>query len=310
MHRHLRRELLGSSPLARGRPTRTREWSPRRRIIPARAGSTSVAGVSRRSAPDHPRSRGVDVGMVTGDWSKMGSSPLARGRRGHGYRGLVEDGIIPARAGSTRLCSWPTTALRDHPRSRGVDKAPAAYRIACGGSSPLARGRPNRGILPILGIGIIPARAGSTTCLLASLLRDGDHPRSRGVDGPAVGHRGDAGGSSPLARGRQRLTLDENDRGRIIPARAGSTRELSGAAAPLADHPRSRGVDASEKCVGRPIMGSSPLARGRRLPRTRASRKPRIIPARAGSTIRLRDFSHRLTDHPRSRGVDQIIRAI
>ncbi len=300
----------GSSPLARGRPGAPSSSTRAPGIIPARAGSTHTYQRMVSSSVDHPRSRGVDKRGGRVPPERPGSSPLARGRRGHGYRGLVEDGIIPARAGSTRLCSWPTTALRDHPRSRGVDKAPAAYRIACGGSSPLARGRPNRGILPILGIGIIPARAGSTTCLLASLLRDGDHPRSRGVDGPAVGHRGDAGGSSPLARGRQRLTLDENDRGRIIPARAGSTRELSGAAAPLADHPRSRGVDASEKCVGRPIMGSSPLALGRRLPRTRASRKPRIIPARAGSTIRLRDFSHRLTDHPRSRGVDQIIRAI
>ena len=49
----------GSSPLARGLRHRPSQRSPRRRIIPARAGFTPQALAAKPSPPDHPRSRGV-----------------------------------------------------------------------------------------------------------------------------------------------------------------------------------------------------------------------------------------------------------
>ena len=49
----------GSSPLARGLPTRQVEAHIERRIIPARAGSTMVGEGSVYDVKDHPRSRGV-----------------------------------------------------------------------------------------------------------------------------------------------------------------------------------------------------------------------------------------------------------
>ena len=55
---------VGSSPLARGLRLRAAGFSPKTRIIPARAGFTlpiSALGIVQDN-PDHPRSRGVYAG--------------------------------------------------------------------------------------------------------------------------------------------------------------------------------------------------------------------------------------------------------
>ena len=49
----------GSSPLARGLPSRIKERDGDLRIIPARAGFTASVCAWTRAARDHPRSRGV-----------------------------------------------------------------------------------------------------------------------------------------------------------------------------------------------------------------------------------------------------------
>ena len=48
-------------------------------IIPARAGFTRAAGGVTALPADHPRSRGVYLGMSRSLGEIMGSSPLARG---------------------------------------------------------------------------------------------------------------------------------------------------------------------------------------------------------------------------------------
>ena len=135
------------------------------------------------------------------------------------------------------------------------------------GSSPLARGLlqninvisvPNR---------IIPARAGFTAGVNELLCGRQDHPRSRGVYDAKAGSFLLAGGSSPLARGLPARALVEKFGHRIIPARAGFTREHSG-------HVQDR-------------WGSSPLARGLHAPVDEGVRVRGIIPARAGFTRRL-----------------------
>ena len=110
-----------------------------------------------------------------------------------------------------------------------------------------------------------------------------DHPRSRGVYRHAEVHHRRVEGSSPLARGLRIVD-------KIKPA---LTR----------DHPRSRGVYPSPAAIATPAPGSSPLARGLRRPGSRSRGFVRIIPARAGFTVRgpLQRRSHE--DHPRSRGV-------
>ena len=91
--------------------------------------------------------------------------------------------------------------------------------------------------------------------------------------------------------------------GRIIPARAGFTRSSLRCWCSCPDHPRSRGV---YKIVIKNAInkgGSSPLARGLRIPRHVGARPPRIIPARAGFTAASKAHSPTSWDHPRSRGV-------
>ena len=70
-----------------------------------------------------------------------------------------------------------------------------------------------------------------------------------------------------------------------------------------ADHPRSRGVY-SFCCRRRTVpRGSSPLARGLRAAGSIKAQLTRIIPARAGFTVRRSSSSSGPPDHPRSRGV-------
>ena len=115
---------LGSSPLARG--LRTHEDHHRRPlgIIPARAGFTWARTPPLLPAQDHPRSRGVYVSPPVVSPAYPGSSPLARGLRGHGRGDGGGGGIIPARAGFTGRSWRPRPPPTDHPRSRGVYARP------------------------------------------------------------------------------------------------------------------------------------------------------------------------------------------
>ena len=112
----------GSSPLARG----LRRYCGRvvlcYRIIPARAGFTTLSRRIPGSCSDHPRSRGVYFSCAWGM--------------------ILPARIIPARAGFTNPRRSRRPRDRDHPRSRGV------YIIAVIHVADVLR--------------IIPARAGFT----------------------------------------------------------------------------------------------------------------------------------------------------
>ena len=215
----------GSSPLARGLPSRRVVDANLLGIIPARAGFTVNEGDSARAEPDHPRSRGVYAARKIASDVGRGSSPLARGLLPNSNGDRVVVGIIPARAGFTPDQKDLEAYITDHPRSRGVyDDAVASHHFHPG-SSPLARGLRLRHKLGHRQDRIIPARAGFTqwrTWLARSV---SDHPRSRGVYirwGPRVrGRRG----SSPLARGLPDKRYAGKLNGGIIPARAGFTLE-------------------------------------------------------------------------------------
>ena len=110
----------GSSPLARGLQAWVEEGEVKMGIIPARAGFTQSPSKNFPCSRDHPRSRGVyRVQVRTGD-ALIGSSPLARGLRRARTPNKVRSGIIPARAGFTRILTLKRSLRRDHPRSRGV----------------------------------------------------------------------------------------------------------------------------------------------------------------------------------------------
>ena len=132
------------------------------RIIPARAGFTTIPESSSRPKRDHPRSRGVYDGVDGPATIRAGSSPLARGLLRIEDMGFVGRGIIPARAGFTGGGLQVGRGGRDHPRSRGVYPAPGASARTASGSSPLARGLPRGRRVAAPQRGIIPARAGFT----------------------------------------------------------------------------------------------------------------------------------------------------
>ena len=259
----------GSSPLARGLPRRRRRGPLSTGIIPARAGFTSSPTGTSSTRPDHPRSRGVYFGLYPISNKDTGSSPLARGLPRFDWLLRDTKGIIPARAGFT--CSTSTTSPPrwDHPRSRGVYDTCVIDRPTGSGSSPLARGLPEKTPERQPIEGIIPARAGFTQTGVTDCSGFWDHPRSRGVyfeKGVTVWHKT---GSSPLARGLRIHSRRVGERKRIIPARAGFTPHSPPSSAHPEDHPRSRGVYFSmhRKFFGG--RGSSPLARGLPFPAKR-----------------------------------------
>ena len=153
----------------------------------------------------------------------------------------------------------------------------------CRGSSPLARGLQSPKFTRTNISGIIPARAGFTETGPENSKSSQDHPRSRGVYVSAKSVARLRSGSSPLARGLPRSRYLDWRSVRIIPARAGFTPPLGEVSSTGADHPRSRGVYYWRALRRSSSRGSSPLARGLLLPRTRY---------RPGDP-----------DHPRSRGV-------
>ena len=91
-----------------------------------------------------------------------GSSPLARGLRLSKLRDRGDLRIIPARAGFTRRLPPSLPNSGDHPRSRGVYEVAQRMDVVAIGSSPLARGLPQRGHQRPGVPRIIPARAGFT----------------------------------------------------------------------------------------------------------------------------------------------------
>ena len=211
--------------------------------------------------------------------------------------------IIPARAGFTANTNTSSWGRRDHPRSRGVYCDWPGCKERLDGSSPLARGLRGLSLRIYRESRIIPARAGFTWRNWATAPNRSDHPRSRGVYGPGVVSRPATGGSSPLARGLQRIDFPEECDDRIIPARAGftSTRRRRGGG--HSDHPRSRGVYIALEIQVKPVLGSSPLARGLLGGIVGLNGQAGIIPARAGFTERMNEDKRTSSDHPRSRGV-------
>ena len=277
----------GSSPLARGLPGPRPARHGGVGIIPARAGFTGRRRESGAQCRDHPRSRGVYGDEAGADSRGLGSSPLARGLPAWTVWGAALGGIIPARAGFTHRHPGRHGRGRDHPRSRGVytvRPATATPRTVdhprsrgvyltqnltlpqVVGSSPLARGLRRPHGPTGTDRGIIPARAGFTADDRGRSELPADHPRSRGVYGLSYPLPFTRPGSSPLARGLQSFPRSFLPRGRIIPARAGFTRQSGSRAGSRPDHPRSRGVYVRTSSSSRRSPGSSPLARGLRCP--------------------------------------------
>ena len=178
----------------------------------------------KRGARDHPRSRGEYTITAAQAFGDDGSSPLSRGIQDFGAGSPDVVGIIPALAGNTYVIMHLLLHTSDHPRSRGeYSHSPTRMRTRSG-SSPLSRGIHNRTPpVPCRG-GIIPALAGNTRETPQDKWRDRDHPRSRGEYYLQKHTLGLVQGSSPLSRGIQQSSHEQELVPGIIPALAGNTR--------------------------------------------------------------------------------------
>ena len=257
-------QTAGSSPLTRGKPCRQPPLSRSTRLIPAHAGKTRLPGAVLHPDAAHPRSRGENraVHIDCDGWE--GSSPLTRGKHGHGTHSHGHHGLIPAHAGKTAAESVSQNEAPAHPRSRGENDTEFCAGVVGVGSSPLTRGK--RVLLRTGGAGdrLIPAHAGKTHIGSQALGRRRAHPRSRG-ENPIMELCGSLSwGSSPLTRGKLDFTGVVFEGDGLIPAHAGKTLLATLPLVLRAAHPRSRGENSSARKRPASASGSSPLTRGKR----------------------------------------------
>ena len=279
--------VAGSSPRVRGK-RRIRQGLGRGvRLIPARAGKTPGAAPGAPSPAAHPRACGENSRRTLCAAFTAGSSPRVRGK--HFFVSETEKSgrLIPARAGKTRSTRTSVKQNPAHPRACGENRPDLAGTGSTGGSSPRARGKPVRAVHPGVHRRLIPARAGKTP--ITDLERRGPraHPRARGENDHGAEGVEALGGSSPRARGKLEGVIPATRTVGLIPARAGKTWMWASMAARRRAHPRARGENHRVEPRSRALTGSSPRARGKPSTTKGMIRRERLIPARAGKTMRL-----------------------
>ena len=211
-------------------------------------------------------------------------------------------GLIPAHAGKTRHPRRSRHLQPAHPRSRGENEAVVIDSGGGAGSSPLTRGKHPVGGAGRGGLRLIPAHAGKTEKAGIPAALGSAHPRSRGENFFAEPLAKTGAGSSPLTRGKRLRPAQQRGRFRLIPAHAGKTKYTPDGTRQWAAHPRSRGENSSARIAPSAGGGSSPLTRGKRIPRVPIPCQGGLIPAHAGKTSPSLPPANCQTAHPRSRG--------
>ena len=135
------KRISGSSPLTRGKPSRSQRNAGQIRLIPAHAGKTWSIRCMAFCGPAHPRSRGENRRSCRVGLRCAGSSPLTRGKRPRSRVSNVLERLIPAHAGKTGECGLRAIPRGAHPRSRGENMQAAMQLTRDNGSSPLTRGK-------------------------------------------------------------------------------------------------------------------------------------------------------------------------
>ena len=93
--------IVGSSPRGRGKRARSTPGNRLNRLIPAWAGKTLTAHLTRRIIRAHPRVGGENRRAPFGESRRSGSSPRGRGKPPARLRGAENLRLIPAWAGKT-----------------------------------------------------------------------------------------------------------------------------------------------------------------------------------------------------------------
>ena len=134
----------------------------------------------------------------------------------------------------------------DHPRMCGEHGVLTSCIPLSSGSSPHVRGAQVRAVVIDVFIGIIPACAGSTETRNFVRFSNGDHPRMCGEHNEGVEYRTLPPGSSPHVRGAHIWNCGIKRALGIIPACAGSTRDIHVRCQLDRDHPRMCGEHTSK----------------------------------------------------------------
>ena len=216
--------------------------------------------------------------------TSVGSSPLTRGKLLGAGQYAVHDRLIPAHAGKTPQLSLSGYLPPAHPRSRGENHLSASALSSAKGSSPLTRGKRFSVGAGLRIVRLIPAHAGKTITWIAQLVTSWAHPRSRGENRAPASAPESPIGSSPLTRGKRKVSLEDFQTARLIPAHAGKTSLSTSVQAAMRAHPRSRGENEQLAYSDRVIGGSSPLTRGKLGVRGGCRDQRGLIPAHAGKT--------------------------
>ena len=154
----------------RGKPVVFPRGRGNRRIIPAHAGQTPVAGAGGIPATDHPRACGANLSEHFRVSTDYGSSPRMRGKQSVLLENGFDGRIIPAHAGQTRFQVPPMELLADHPRACGANKVTRWLTGLVSGSSPRMRGKRPCTARASQSPRIIPAHAGQTVRFYAKTL--------------------------------------------------------------------------------------------------------------------------------------------
>ena len=212
----------------------------------------------------HPRAGGENSTPFAASCAVMGSSPRGRGKRIMGQQAARGQGLIPARAGKT---GKPTSSQRGraaHPRAGGENARVPVAITASPGSSPRGRGKRVSVVSVIVGLRLIPARAGKTGAPATTCGAVPAHPRAGGEN-----HFGNLSarkflGSSPRGRGKLLRSKRHVPAPGLIPARAGKTTRSTPTALRSTAHPRAGGENDEYQSLDPMRAGSSPRGRGKR----------------------------------------------
>jgi len=253
---------MGLSPLARGNRGNALGKVHQLGSIPACAGEPPFGYFKAEPFGVYPRLRGGTHSWPhCGHW-RTGLSPLARGNHLCGrFCGSVT-GSIPACAGEPRTVHEDLRLAGVYPRLRGGTGIEAASVAWHPGLSPLARGNPQRILLPVVAVGSIPACAGEPRGILPAHVPAGVYPRLRGGTGGVYRHSPICQGLSPLARGNLQRRSCQSVPSGSIPACAGEPLIGGVLSHAIGVYPRLRGGTRrlSFQCAYH--LGLSPLARG------------------------------------------------
>ena len=156
---------------------------------------------------------------------------------------------------------------------------------------------------------LIPAWAGKTRRSTGRRRCCPAHPRMGGENPLRRHHPAPGGGSSPHGRGKLLRSYRGCFVSRLIPAWAGKTMRITLNSTSLTAHPRMGGENNRPHVSERVHQGSSPRGRGKPPMRHQRPPKDRLIPARAGKTMRATAGTTRRRAHPRAGGENGTVRS-